>query len=148
MLRFKVSESLSASEFLRVGRSCAEMIAARIDECGALGSGSRVLDFGCGCGRTLIWLSQDHPDVEFHGVDVDAEAIRWCSASLPRVRFLVNGSLPPLPYPNQYFDVVYCLSVLTHFNEAMQNAWLPEFCRILKEGGVLLAAVHGRNATT
>ena len=146
-LRFKVSESHSAREFLRIGRWCALLIAERIrGACLDLEPGSRILDFGCGCGRTITWLIHDYPGVEFHGADVDSEAIEWCRAHLPRGRFLVNAALPTLPYPDGYFRVVYCLSVFTHLNEAMQDAWLPELHRILEPGGLLLLTVHGRNA--
>jgi cyclopropane fatty-acyl-phospholipid synthase-like methyltransferase len=147
MLRYKVSESLSASDFIRIGRGCAQIIAENMGKYGAaFGPNSRVLDFGCGCGRAIIWLSRNYKDVEFHGVDIDAQAIRWCSANLTRAHFAVNRALPPLSFPDQYFDAVYCLSVFTHLNEEMQDAWLSEFHRIIKRGGVLLITVHGRNA--
>ena len=147
MLRYKVSESLSARDFIRIGRGCAQIIAENMGKYGAaFGSSSRVLDFGCGCGRALTWLSQTYQDAEFHGVDIDSQAIRWCSANLPGARFTVNRALPPLSFPDQYFDAVYCLSVFTHLNEAMQDAWLSEFHRILKQGGVLLITINGKNA--
>ena len=148
MLRFRVGESYSASEFVRIGRSCAEMIADRIRESGViLSPAARILDFGCGCGRTITWLLRDYPDTEFHGVDVDSDTIDWCRTHLPRASFLVNSALPPLLYPDRYFRIVYCLSVFTHLNEAMQDAWLSELHRIIEPGGLIVLTVHGRNAT-
>ena len=147
-LRFRVSELHSAGEFLKIGRGCAFWIAERIRAAGLqLDPGDRILDFGCGCGRTITWLMRDYPGVEFHGTDVDSESIEWCRTHLLKGRFVVNAALPTLPYPDDYFRVVYCLSVFTHLNEEMQDAWLPELHRVLAPGGLILLSVHGRNAT-
>jgi ubiquinone/menaquinone biosynthesis C-methylase UbiE len=147
MLRFRVSETIPAGEFVRVGHGVAGMVAGAIAEArGPLQPGDRVLDFGCGCARTLAWFMKAHPDVEFHGSDVDAEAIEWCSRNLPDGHFERNDYLPPLPYPDSHFDVVYCVSVFTHLNEGMQDQWLAELHRVLKPGGLLLFTVHGENA--
>ena len=51
-LRFRVSESLSVPQFLQVGERCAMLVEAAAD----LNQVDRILDFGCGCGRTLRWL--------------------------------------------------------------------------------------------
>ena len=147
MLRFRISESISPDEFLRIGRACSRMIADRIAESGlTLAPGDRVLDFGCGCGRTLLWLIPDNPQVEFYGVDIDDEAIRWCSARFSGSWFRTGSALPPLPYPDGHFRVIYCLSVFTHLNEPMQDSWLAELHRILQPAGLLIMTVHGRNA--
>jgi len=148
ILRFRVSESLSVAEFLRVGAGWAGLIRRHVNGMGMdFASARRVLDFGCGCGRTMRWFLCDNGDTEFHGVDVDADAVDWCGRHLKRGHFLVTEPAPPLPYPAEYFDVVYCLSVFTHLNEPMQDAWLSELARILKPGGVLLLTVFGNAAS-
>ena len=141
-LRFRVSESLSVPAFLQVGERCSWLIEAAAD----LNAARRVLDFGSGCGRTLRWLLKAGHSAEFHGVDVDREAIKWCTAHYPQARFAVSNPQPPLPFPDGHFDLVYCLSVFTHLNEAMQDAWIDELRRVLSPGGVLLMSVHGAAA--
>jgi 8-oxo-dGTP diphosphatase len=59
--------------------------------------------------------------------------------------FSVNGPLPPLPYAESSFDLVYGVSVFTHLSEEHQRAWLPELRRILKPGGLLLLSFHSKN---
>jgi SAM-dependent methyltransferase len=141
MLRFRVTESLSVKDFLKIGEGCAQHIGQRLFD--GFSQGQRVLDFGCGCGRTIRWLLRDHGGVEFHGADVDADAIEWCKAHLQGAQFLTTAPEPPLPYPDAHFDAIYCLSVFTHLDEAMQDLWLAELSRLLKPGGVLLLSVHG-----
>lgn len=147
ILRYRVSELLSVSEFLRIGEGCAGLIRRAVDDMGIdMATAHRVLDFGCGCGRTIAWFLRDY-NTEFRGVDVDREAIDWCRNHLQPGHFLANAPVPPLPYPEDYFDVVYCLSVFTHINESMQDLWIQELNRILRPGGVLLLTIYGKGAT-
>lgn len=142
MLRYRVSESLSIPMFRNVGLKCAMVI----EESVSLGDGTRVLDFGCGCGRTLRWMIERHPAVDFTGVDCDAEAIDWCRAAFPRAAFHATQADPPLPFTDHSFDAVYCISVFTHLDEAAQDRWLRELARVLKPGGRLLLTIHGAGA--
>ena len=147
ILRYRVSEALSVSDFLRIGQGCASLIRRCVQDMGIdITSTHRVLDFGCGCGRTIAWFLRDSA-AEFHGADVDGEAVDWCKTHLRSGRFVTNTAAPPLPYPCEYFDVVYCFSVFTHLNEPMQDLWIEELRRVLKPGGVLALTVHGKNAT-
>jgi SAM-dependent methyltransferase len=144
MLRFRVSESLSVAEFLRVGEGCAKLIERHFHDMGMdLADARRVLDFGCGCGRTIRWFLREGGGAQWHGADVDAEAVDWCRRHLPPGRFLATEPVPPLPYPAEHFDAIYCLSVFTHLDESMQDLWLAELRRILKPQGVLLLTVFG-----
>jgi len=106
----------------------------------------RVLDFGCGCGRTLRWLMESYPATHFYGADVYADAIDWCARNLPDGAFVNSKPEPPLPFESSYFDVVYCFSVFTHLDERMQDMWLIEIKRILKPGGIVILTVHGDRA--
>jgi ubiquinone/menaquinone biosynthesis C-methylase UbiE len=148
ILRYRVSELISVDSFLRIGEGCANLIQQHVNEMGIdIANAHRVLDFGCGCGRTIRWFLRDVSTTEFYGVDVDAEAVDWCKRHLKSGHFLVTGPSPPLPYPSEHFKVVYCLSVFTHLNEYTQDIWLAELNRILKPGGVLLLTIFGKNAT-
>lgn len=105
-----------------------------------------MLDFGCGCGRTIIWFADRERPTRLHGTDVDAEAISWCQDNLDFAEFTVNGSLPPLDYPPEAFDLVYAISVFTHLDEDHQFRWLEELRRVTTPGGLVLLTVHGPHA--
>ncbi len=147
LMRFRVSELLSVDEFDRIGSGCARLICEYLDKKGVdLSKPARILDFGCGCGRIAKWIIRGHRNLEFHGVDVDAAAIEWCSNNLHPGRFHATGPVPPLPFPRAHFDAIYCLSVFTHLNEEMQDLWLGELSRALKPTGLLLLTVHSDSA--
>ena len=131
-------------EYLEVGRSSAASIVR------AIGAGSedpayiRVLDFGCGSGRTLRHLRDT--GWELFGCDIDADAICWCRENLPFARFEVNSDEPPLPYADAFFDAVYAVSVFTHFPPGRQERWAAEMSRVLRPEGTLVISSVGFTA--
>jgi SAM-dependent methyltransferase len=106
-------------------------------------AGKRVLDFGCGAGRTLRHFAAEAEQAEFQGCDIDAASIAWLNANLnPPFQGFVNDERPPLPRPDGSFDLVYALSVFTHITDQW-SAWLLELHRLLAPGGVLVASFLG-----
>jgi SAM-dependent methyltransferase len=147
LLRYRVSESTDPGLFLAVGEHTSQNIQAallRVDK--RIADFHSILDFGCGCGRTLLWLTRQFPDARFCGADVDAEAIAWCRAHLPAAYWRVSAERPPLAFADHEFDLIYIISVFTHLPADLQQRWLPELARILRPGGILLLTVHGERA--
>ncbi|HEX4011435.1 MAG TPA: class I SAM-dependent methyltransferase [Solirubrobacteraceae bacterium] len=105
--------------------------------------GRSVLDFGCGAGRTLRHFVADRRSIELWGCDIDASSIAWLQEHMaPPLHVFVNGERPPLPQPDESFDVVYCISVFTHLTDSWSE-WLLELHRVLKPGGLLIATFMG-----
>ena len=140
-LRYRVTASRSAEEFLERGRVAAEAITYALDAAGQrFAEFADVLDFGCGSGRVIQWLPRAG---HLFGSDIDRDAIAWCRAHLPFATFSVNDPLPPLAYGDASFDLVYAFSVLTHINEPAQLLWLRELQRVTRPGGLVLVTVRG-----
>lgn len=101
-----------------------------------------LLDFGCGCGRVLRqWRSLEN--VEVHGTDYNLALVEWCRRNLRFASVSANSPAPPLPYAESAFDLVYALSVFTHFPEELQLPWIAELRRITRPGGHILITTHG-----
>ena len=142
-LRYRVSNSPHAEEFIAVGNKCAADIEAALCTVGMeLNSFDRILDFGCGCGRTLIHLRKLAPQARFSGTDIDAKAIEWCRQNLNYASFSLSKEIPPIGYAADSFDLIYVVSVFTHLNEEYQFRWLEELRRLTKPGGIVLVTVN------
>lgn len=144
-LRYLVSESISRRVFEEIGSASAENLRALLAKHGRpLSTFEKVLDFGCGCGRTLRWFAAESRSVQFYGADTNLAAIEWCRRHLKFATFVVNKRLPPLPFPEGAFDLVYSISVFTHLDEPDFMAWLEEIRRVLRPGGLLVLTLHGQ----
>jgi cyclopropane fatty-acyl-phospholipid synthase-like methyltransferase len=143
-LRFRVHGDLDLDGFLESGRQCSVDIQAALASVERdLSSFRSVLDFGCGCGRTLQWLAASVDDAALYGTDIDEEAIDWCAKSVLGASFAVNAGRPPLAYPDASFDLVYAVSVFTHLTESLQLDWLSELRRVTAPGGLVVVTVRG-----
>jgi SAM-dependent methyltransferase len=107
-------------------------------------TGKRVLDFGCGAGRTLRHFLVEAEEGEFWGADIDAASIQWLEAALcPPLHVRRSAVLPPLGLQYGSLDLAWAISVFTHLTDS-SIPWLLELHRLLKSGGLLIATYMGR----
>jgi len=145
-LRFKTCGDSSLEMFIKSGPPIVDTLEHSLKLANLSFTGAKsVLDFGCGCGRVLFGFKNKYNHLKLFGSDVDKELADWCKKNINWADVRANDPLPPLPYPDSYFDVVWTVSVFTHLNEKMQFAWLQELQRVIKPNGALLSTVHGPN---
>jgi 2-polyprenyl-3-methyl-5-hydroxy-6-metoxy-1,4-benzoquinol methylase len=109
------------------------VIAAELEQLG-LPPGARILDAGCGSGRTLQELARFGA---VSGVELDESA-----AQVARERGLGEvhtGRLEELPFEDGEFDLVTCLDVIEHTPDDVVT--LRELRRVTKAGGHALITV-------
>ncbi len=107
-------------------------------------AGKRVMDFGCGAGRTLKHFLPEAATTELWGVDIDAVSIDLLRETVcPPLRVLQSGYMPPLPLEDESFDLIWSISVFTHLTDN-SLPWLCELHRLLRPGGLLIATYMGR----
>lgn len=105
-----------------------------------------ILDFGCGCGRTLRFFQPYAAHARLQGTDVDRDAIAWCQSQLEFARFSANGPRPPTEFAATQFDLIYSISVFTHLSEENHLSWVQEMRRLCKPDGALVVSIHGPHA--
>lgn len=103
-----------------------------------LPNGSKVMEFGVGFGRHVDYLS-DLANIEVYGVDQSPTMLESLRNRLSHKPELINNIVlieprSKLPYPDNYFDFVYTVSVLIHINPADMEEILKELVRVAKHG--------------
>ncbi len=104
-----------------------------------LTAGARVLDAGCGSGRTLEELIDYGQTV---GIELDEEAAQL--ARDREVGEVVVGRLEELPWQPDSFDLITCLDVLEHTPD--DRVTLTELRRVCEPGGFALITVPAYQA--
>jgi len=122
------------------------VIAARAATGRPIPAGAACLDFSCSSGRVVRALAAAYPEVNWCGCDPNSGAIEWARDHITGADFLVSSINPPLPYAPGSFELVFAISVWSHYSPAAARRWLDEMHRIVTPGGHLLLTAHGVNS--
>lgn len=142
-LLYEIGGRIRLSTFLEDGKSSATYLTGHAKTWLKTEPRS-VLDWGCGVACVVRHLPDLLPaGSEVFGADYNSEMIEWARQVLPGIKFLKNDLLPPLSLDDNSLDWVYGLSVVTHLSETTLMAWLNEFSRVLRPGGLLTLTTNG-----
>ncbi|MBW4619890.1 MAG: class I SAM-dependent methyltransferase [Cyanosarcina radialis HA8281-LM2] len=132
--------------YVKSGKSIVDSFAEELKKCGlALDRFRNILDFGCGAGRQIQYMS-GYRQANLTGCDPNEAHIKWLSKSYPGANFYRTNFNPPLPFADKSFDLIYSVSVFTHLSEKLQYDWLKELKRVLKPQGIALLTTLGEYA--
>ncbi|MEK3722620.1 class I SAM-dependent methyltransferase [Paenibacillus sp. FSL H8-0034] len=100
-----------------------------------LPTNSRVLEVGCGTGRTSCYVAAQGHDVT--GIDIRPDMIAKAKIRAEKENLAIQfmeGDAKSLPFPNESFDVILVesVSIFTDIDKA-----LSEYYRVLRTGGKL-----------
>lgn len=104
--------------------------------------GKTVADCACGNGVGAKVFIQSDPK-EYHGFDIDANAIDYASKAYgsQRVTFQTSDCLP-IPLPDNAVEVVISLETIEHIDR--DREFVKEFRRILQSDGLLILSTPNR----
>lgn len=100
---------------------------------------SRILDVGSGFTFFPFFLSNKINQAEVFCCDEDASLSFLYDAANKKNSKKINfsiGDAKKLPYPEKFFDILYCISVLEHTKNYQEI--VKELNRVLKPGGIAI----------
>jgi len=110
---------------------------------------SKLLDFGCGAGRHVIYFARK--GFQVYGFDKSAAAIERAMEALERENLHANLKVwdmtQPLPYEDSFFDVVIATRVMHHTYFESVRRIAQEISRMLQKGGYLFLQVPSYTRT-
>jgi SAM-dependent methyltransferase len=101
-------------------------------------AGDRIVDLGCGSGRSLVWNSESGAHIV--GIDVAP----YFAAEAIDNGDLVLGDLRRLPFGDGTFSKGYALDVFEHLSPEALTSVLAEIARVMRPGGRVFAYSHVR----
>ncbi len=98
--------------------------------------GGKVLEVGCGNGKTAVAMSKKGYSVV--AVDFSESAVRMCRDTIPDAGEFVCASFTSLPFDDSSFDGAIAFHVLEHLTDDELSIAVKELERVLKDGSHLL----------
>lgn len=101
----------------------------------------KLLDFGCGTGRSFTYINEYFPQFDIYGCDVSKESLKYAERYLPVDRLFVNGDTDSLRCKGN-MDVVIAACVFHHIPPWERKAWIASVVDILTDKGLFFIFEH------
>ncbi len=110
--------------------------------------GKKVLDAACGSGYGTALMATAAESVV--GIDISAETIAYAQSKYaePKNASYVEASIAELPFKDHSFDVIVSFETIEHVTEELQDSFLKEIKRCLKEDGMLIMSSPDKRTYT
>ena len=108
-----------------------------------LNKGEKVLDIGCGNGKQAIMYAKSVGLTgKVYGMDIAQDLLDDANNNIAHeelnITFLNHNANDPLPFENEFFDVVSCCFSIYYYSDIRKT--LNEIERVLKKGGRIFIA--------
>ena len=101
-----------------------------------------ILDLPSGGGRVLRFLSARFPEAKITACDIQRDAVDFCGEHLGAEPVYSSANLNEVSLDTK-FDLIWCGSLMTHFNQGSMIDLLKFFKRHLNAGSLLVFTTHG-----
>ena len=98
----------------------------------------RILDFGCGSGRSLPYLDEYFPDAELWGYDVSPASLVHAAQRLPRAKLSCDWNV----IANMEFDAIFAANVFHHISSDQRLQALTQCQQVLVKNGQMFMFEH------
>jgi len=103
-------------------------------------------EFGSSTARVSRFFPILFPEVpKFYASDLNIHHVYWLEKFLSPLYSnyipFVNTTLPQLPFPDNYLDLIYAGSVFSH-SDHFENTWLLELSRVMSPNGICILTTH------
>jgi SAM-dependent methyltransferase len=98
----------------------------------------RILDFGCGSGRSLPYLDQYFPNAELWGYDVSPASLKVAAQRVPRAKLFSDWD----DIAEIYFDVIFAANVFHHIPPEQRQQALTKCQHVLADNGQMFLFEH------
>ena len=106
-------------------------------------SSATVLDFGVGYGRLARLMLYDIDPVRLFGCDPWDEPLRLCRDARLPIDLRQSEYLPrQLPYPLEFFDLVYAYSVFTHTSRRATVEAMAALRSVIRPDGMVVLTIR------
>jgi SAM-dependent methyltransferase len=127
--------------YFEVGESALIQIKAGLAAAG-VSAPERILDLPCGYGRVLRHLRAAWPRAAITAMDINAEAVEFCARAFGALPVVSRQPLWEVNAGDGH-DLLWCGSLLTHFDEPDWAPTLSYFRDRLAPGGLVIFTTHG-----
>jgi len=139
-----LTNNLSGIESLRPAGHFYTIVKAILADHGqSLAPSHRVLDYGCGWGRIARFFLKDVQRDNLHGIDVQPPLVEACKQTINADSFHLVVADDPLPFEDEYFDLVFANSVFSHLSKSLHLKAIAEISRVTRIGGLAICTVLG-----
>lgn len=131
-----------ATQYFHLGREALTLVQEAVARSG-VARVEAILDLPCGFGRVARWLRTAYPSAQLTVSDTQEAGVAFCTGHLGAagVPATVAGDhWAALPGP---YDIIWCGSLLTHFDRDQWVGHLRRFAERLSPRGVLVFTTHG-----
>lgn len=106
-------------------------------------SSGKILDVGCGLGYGSKIIKNIENQIT--GIDVDKHSIDYAKKNYGNFADFLVYDGKKIPFPDEYFNLVYSLEVIEHIDVNHHRAFYNEIKRVLKRNGTLIISTPNRN---
>jgi SAM-dependent methyltransferase len=132
----------SLRRYFEVGESALSCICAGLDAANA-GTPAKILDLPSGYGRVLRHMRALWPEAQITAMDLVAGAVEFCAATFGARPVVSRQPVWLVTEAGEDYDLLWCGSLLTHFDSPDWEPTLRYFRDRLRPGGTLVFTTHG-----